>query len=768
MGYTMKRDIRFLAFALCAVTATFGCGSKESSQSNATSNSAPAEKGSGAAPSTAPPSPNQGSENESSSGSVAQGSSTPSFPSFGGTVEPGSQSPSPNAGGGGPRAANISSGGGGASQPQGANPAAMGGGGPRAASLSSGGGGTGGGGTVGGGSAGAQLGTTGAQFGNLGPSSIPPDMNDGNAPGSNASFANGSPGASPPNDNPFEDPANTLPPSFSLHDRAVNAFKGGNVPRAYALYQSHLLSLPNEEREAEMNRLRWDKKRVVPRLGYSFAVGLLLNNTSKQDNLRPIGTKKSDLGAGAPGSSGPGGGTGFPGGAAGLGLGSSGGASGGTRSGTPQLKAKDLSDAAGKYATTFVEAFGKAHSDGKWSEAFHDYEYGSPMTSLPTPSGFSGAAMPSGGGRGGPPGMAAGPGAGGPPAGYGGAGGPPAGYGGAGGPPAGYGGAGGPPAGYGGAGGPPAGYGGAGGPPAGYKGGPAGGPPAGYGGGGGPPPGYGGGGGGGSAAPGKSPFRFLRPEEQDGGAASPGAGLDDLPSGAAPGAGNIGMPGFGGPGFGGPGPGQPNSPQTPIDPAMEKDLGLPADTVPLTSGLNYIGQGDSVGELSKRAVEQNYDALIIFEVDVSLVRVNNTVKNDCRIRVVNLRAEKDSKEKVIVGTALSNQEIAADKDPDSRIEKAVDILLTKMYEAYPLEDLPNFKAESITGKRLKDLVNDKVRSKLDLLSEIELYSSKGLVDDTLKVAAFERIAGTDGKTLATAAPEDRPEILEKLLKRQFD
>ncbi len=738
----MKRNTRFLAFALCALATTGGCGSKTSQTAApaSTASNPPAEKATAAPPSNAVQPPGgQGTEEEASSGNAAQTPSKPSFPSFGGTVTPGS--PSANAGNAPPQRPSLSVGGGGA--------------------------------------VGGQPGFGGPSLGNTGGgSAMPPVGFEGN-PGSNTGIAGAPPAAPPPNNNPFQDPSNFLPPTLSLRDRAVNAFKGGNLPRAYALYQSHLLSLPNEEREAEMSSYRWDKKRVVPRLGYSFAMGVILNNTSRQDNLRPIGTKKAELSAGPPGSSGPGGGfggggpggeSGFPGGPAGLGFGNP-GAAGGVNSGQKKLP-KDLTDAAGKYASTFVDEFGKAHSDGKWSEAFHDYEYGAPMTSLPMPTGLAGNTMPPGGGQAG--GQAGIPGfsAGGPPAGYNGgpgAGGPP-GFGGPGGPPAGY--TGGPGAGT------PPGLRGGGGPPAGYNGGPAaGGAPPGFG-----VPGAGPGAGAGAAGGGSgsninSPFRFLRPDPQDGGAGFdeaptgvPGAANPNAPGFGAPGPGRPGFggPGLGGPGLGGPGFGQQNTMQAPVDPTLAKDLELPSDTFPLTSGLNYIGKGDSVGELSKRAIEQNYDALIVFEVDVSLLRVNNTIKNDCKIRVINLRAEKDSKEKLIVGTSLNNQEVANDKDPDSKIEKAVDILLKKMYEAYPLEDLPNFKTESITNKRLKDLVNDKVRSKLDLLAEVELYASKGLVDDTLKLAAFERIAGADGKTLATSTPEDRIEMLEKLLKRQFD
>ncbi len=617
----------------------------------------------------------------------------------------------------------------------------------------------------------------------------------------NLAGASNSPASSTPNDNPFDDPSNLLAPTIelSLQDRAINAFKVGNVTRAYGLYQGHLLSIPSDELEGAMQNMRWDKKRVVPRLGYSFAVGLIVNNPGKVASLKPIGTALDDLKGSASGSSGSPGRPGF-GGPGGPGFGTPGGSS---TTSIPTLPAKELSDAAGKFASTFVSSFNQAHSDGKWSEAFREYEFGSslnmPTTSGGIASGFAGglgAAGPSGGGP------VAG---GGPPAGYGGAGGPPAGYGGGqGGPPAGYGGGqGGPPAGYSGGGGPPAGYSGGpgsgappgygggaqGGPPAGYQGGPGagappgyggaqGGPPAGYSGGpnAGAPPGYGAPGGAapGGAAPGggqppkpgqggsgsNSGFEYIAPQDDAIGASGPST-TQASPSAASP---SAGRPGFGGAGFGGPSAPPPAT----LDPAIAKDLQIPSGTIPLGAGLNYIGKGENVGELTKKAVEQGYDALIVFEVDVSLVRVNGTIKNDCRIRAVSLKGELDAKERSITSSLLNNRDVAADKDPDTRVGTAVDNFMKKMFEAYPMDDLPNFKAESIQSRRLKDLVNDKVRSKLDLLCEVELYASRGLIDNTLKEAAFERIAGSDGKILATSEPEDRIEILEKMIRRQLD
>jgi hypothetical protein len=629
----MKRKKRFLVLALCGTSATFGCGSKQPPQTPPSNAPSPAANGvavggaaTGKTPvvnNTNPPSAAGDAGDESDGGQSAPGSDgVPSPPTFGGSIPSngpqttGQAGPPPDASGGAP-AATVKS-------KPGSRPLGAGGGPP------------------------PSLPGPGGSF-------------PGAAPGNFSGFPPSNQGP-PPGDNPFQDPSNQIPTLLSLDERAVRAFQAGNVTRAYGLYQAHLLSLPKNERDEEMGLVRWDKKRIAPCLGYSFAVGLVLNNTSRQDSLKPIGTKLDAL------RGGPGGSSGASGGGFGLGEGFAGGVN---PSGAQQARtAKELNDAAGKYATMFVDAFGKAHSDGKWSEAFRSVELGTPAN---TPTGSAGPTGPGGFGGFGKPGA---------------------------------------------------------------NGLPGGVPNA---------------GGAGGLEDGLGQFRFRFPQD---GLAPDGIGL------------GINQ----GPGFGmGPGVGAPNATRAlELDPAMAKDIQLARNSIPLGAGLTYIGKGDSIGELAKLATEQHYDALIVFEVDVSFLRVNNTIKNDCRIRVLNLRADKDSKDKAIVSTLLNNRDVANEKNPDAKVETAVENLLKKMHEAYPLDDLPNFKAESIQGRRLKDLVQDKVRSKLDLLCEVELYAARGLIDDKLKLAAFERIAGPDGKDLATAPPEERIPILEKMIQRQYD
>ena len=598
---------------------------------------------------------------------------------------------------------------------------------------------------------------------------------------------------------------------LTLEDRAVIAFQAGNSPRSYALYQAHSLHVPSDEAQEMIDKYRWDKKRIVPRLGYNFAVGLIVKKTPQVTDLKPIGTALKDLTSAGGGRGGPPGLSGGGGVPPGLGFEGGGGSDAGG-SGAPipagvrALPAKELSDAAGNYAAVFVDEFNKAHSEGKWSEAFRDYSYGSPSLP-PSLAGLSGllsggAAGAFGGGEsGGAGGVGLGgfgaggfgggaAGAGGAPAGYGG-GGPPPGALGPGGPPAGYGGAGGPPPGAIGPSGPPAGYGGAGGPPPGAIG-PSG-PPAGYGGGGGAPPA------GAPATGGKSGTKFL-PAPQIGGvggvggvgalgaAGGPGAGAMGLRGGApgapGPGAGGAGgtglqlggpgvpggmMPGFGSESGGNPGAGPSLSNlQSLVKNFDASDLQLPSGSIPLGAGLVYIGKFESLAEMTKQANEQHYDALIVFEVDASMIIANRSIKNDCRIRAINLKAAKDAKDKSFTSSSLNNRDIAMDKTPETKIENAVNGFMQKLFEGYALDDLPNIPAESVKKKRLPALAADTSRTVLDRLAEVQLYFSKGLIDETLKVDAFGAIAGPDGQTLATGTIDEKLPILEKMIKRDYE
>ena len=229
------------------------------------------------------------------------------------------------------------------------------------------------------------------------------------------------------------------------------------------------------------------------------------------------------------------------------------------------------------------------------------------------------------------------------------------------------------------------------------------------------------------------------------------------------------MPGFGSESGGNPGAGSfLSNLQSVVKNFDASDLQLPSGSIPLGAGLVYIGSSESLADLTKRASEQHYDALIVFEVDASMIIANRSIKNDCRIRAINLKAPKDAKDKSFTSSSLNNRDIAMDKNPETKIENAVNGFMQKLFEGYALDDLPNIPAESVKKKRLPALAADTSRTVLDRLAEVQLYFSKGLIDETLKVDAFGAIAGPDGQTLATGTIDEKLPILEKMIKRDYE
>jgi hypothetical protein len=556
------------------------------------------------------------------------------------------------------------------------------------------------------------------------------------------------------------------------------AFRAGNTSRAYGLLQAYALQSADDEAAIVLRDYRWAKHRSKPQLGVNVAVALNLKNSGSLTDLRPVGTDLSGIqgnGAGG-GRGGPSMGGGRPG---------FGGAAGGIRGGggnsskpglTALAQAKELSDAAGTLATRFIKEFDELHSDGVWTEAFRDYGLG-------VPSSGGGGGSFAGGTFGGGPGAA---GNNGPPAGYsGGTSGPPAGYTGGGGPPAGYtGGKSGPPAGYtGGASGPPAGYtGGASGPPAGYSGG-ASGPPAGYSGGAsGPPAGYSGGGMG--SAPGGKPGMGSAPGGKPS-AGSNGSAPANAPAGTGAGSSSgsasdaslpfLGPQGFddaappsgGGPGAGGFGAGNQPQPPVPVSNIPSTiDTELPSGIIPLAPCLSFIGTEESANDLIKRANKQGFDSLILFEVEVK-ANARGIVNNDARIRLIDLKDLKSARN--YNGKKLNNIQVAREAKGEDSVESSVNMVIKKAREHFALQEMPAaLSAEIVKTKRLPALVKDKDRSKLDLLSEVNLYFSMGLIDAAEKQDAFEGILGADGRTLATGTEDERKEILDRLVRRELE
>jgi hypothetical protein len=116
-----------------------------------------------------------------------------------------------------------------------------------------------------------------------------------------------------------------------------------------------------------------------------------------------------------------------------------------------------------------------------------------------------------------------------------------------------------------------------------------------------------------------------------------GGGSDDeprgfpgaMPPGAGPGFGQSGM--MGQPGRMGAGPGMAG--QASFASYLAEDIQPKIGATPLAPCLTYIGV-DEGSKLLKKATTEEYDALIIFELEIGFNRILNKVTNDTRVRVV--------------------------------------------------------------------------------------------------------------------------------------
>ncbi len=623
-------------------------------------------------------------------------------------------------------------------------------------------------------------------------------------------------------------------PPPTLKDQAVNAFQSGNPKRAYAYLQGHALQVSDEEAAETLKHYRWASHKKRPQLGLNIAVGVSLKNPQNATDLSPLGTQQKNNGAGGDMAMASMGGMGGPAANAGKSktLDETTGIFGSQlvaafkekhESGawSPAFSEYSLATSRGNGFGSMAGAFGSNNAGGfdggmgnpgGFSNQFGPTDNGGVPSS---PSGFAGqpsgyptgeGAQPTDGGLSGPPsvfgGNSGGPG--------GNSGGPVFNSGGPGGNSGGPGGnSGGPVFNSGGPGGNSGGPGGNSGGPVFNSGGPggnSGGPPGAQMNSGGPSsplrfqgkgvlgsPNLGGPGaepGPGLAGPGLAGPGMAGPGMPGPGMAGPGMPGPGMPGPgmmAGPGMPGPGMagpgtpgPGMGGPGMGGPGmdgpgmfgPGMfgPGTAGTRGNaPVFNTDPKLPPGSSPLAPCLTFIGV-DEASKLMKKAWQEGYDGLMLFEVTIGVNRAYKWVLNDTLVRVVQPNVVPKDVKRIYVSKSFNNIQFAKTKakgEPDG-LEEAIEKIIKATEEGLALQSFPSaLTPEIIATKRIPTLVKETEVSVLDRLSEVNLYYYKGFIDEKRKADAFEQIAGEPGRVIATGSSVERLAAIEKLLDREF-
>lgn len=586
--------------------------------------------------------------------------------------------------------------------------------------------------------------------------------------------------------NNFARPTPKLAPPPTLKEQAVYAFQSGNPKRAYTLLQSHAMTLSDEDAAEILQHYRWSAHKKRLQLGVNIAVGVTVKNPKNLTELSPIGNQ-----AAANGGGGMSAGMGMMGKPSG---GGSGGFGGGNANST---KFKTLEETTGAFGTELVAAFRSKHESGAWSTVFSEYSLGVPSNSSGQPGGaFAGNSFGGNSMGGGQPGFGNSA-----PAGFGDsepmAGGVPGGAmnsGMSGGMPASSapGGDSGGMANSGGgmanSGGGMANSGGMGaGVPKGNSGGNSGGAEANSGGmvNSGGPLQFQGKGGMGMGMQGPGAPGMAGPSEP--GMSAPGLAGPGVPGMAGPGNPGMGMSGPGNPGMGVAGPDEPGAGMAgpgmfgngnafgngmanrgTSNPGPFAVGRLPAGSSPLAPCLTFIGV-DETSKLMKKAVEEGYDGLMLFEVTVAMNKLQK-VTNDTFIRVVQPSLVAKEVKRVYVSTTINNIQFAkaqAKGDADG-LEDIVEKTVKMTKDGLALQPIPaGLTPELIATKRIPSLASDSETSVIDRLSEVNFYYYKGFIDENQKADAFEQIASQDGRSLAMGTEAEKKIAIEKLLERDL-
>jgi hypothetical protein len=198
---------------------------------------------------------------------------------------------------------------------------------------------------------------------------------------------------------------------------------------------------------------------------------------------------------------------------------------------------------------------------------------------------------------------------------------------------------------------------------------------------------------------------------------------------------------------------------TPLD---TKITGVEAKYLSLGPTLSFIGVTKTV-DLVERAKAGRFDALVVYDVEISINRRLRLIYNDCKARLINLADGKP----LAISKQLKNTEAAKElaKAGNDLIPKAMQPVTAALDAKVALTDLPTaLTADIIKSKRLGALTSLQEMTKLEALSEIRLWREKGLLTEEELAAAFGQILGEEeGRKLAAGSDEERREVVLRLL-----
>jgi len=169
--------------------------------------------------------------------------------------------------------------------------------------------------------------------------------------------------------------------------------------------------------------------------------------------------------------------------------------------------------------------------------------------------------------------------------------------------------------------------------------------------------------------------------------------------------------------------------------------------------------------LLRRAQKAEVDVMILFEIKLTKTRKSGTVKNDTKIRIVNVRDRRKTYSSatlnnISVWKKRADERYDTDEDP---IDKVIDKLFKYIDANLKLSPMPDLTPEQAFA-RIRTLVSEEYDNPLPVLAEIRYYHTKGLIKDDILLKAYAKLIGDNAADqLVRGVTDDKKEALADYL-----
>ena len=184
-------------------------------------------------------------------------------------------------------------------------------------------------------------------------------------------------------------------------------------------------------------------------------------------------------------------------------------------------------------------------------------------------------------------------------------------------------------------------------------------------------------------------------------------------------------------------------------------------------GVTMLGVG-TLDQLSQKAQQSDLDAVIIFEVRVTISKSTKLVINNTTIQLLDVQMGKVVKKNK---TMLNNVKIqiqsasAKGNEVDEMIEKEIDqIFLSAEAEAYRVKDLPQLTAKVVLDNRVMPMVSKKYANPLPMLAELRFWHARKLLTtEHLAIACKELVGEQVAQQLLSGDAKSQQAVVNGLL-----